>query len=308
MKKAELNNLNEIFHAYDIRGTVPDELNAELFYKLGKAFVKFLNAKKIVVGRDFRKSSLEFQKSFIKGASDNGCDVVDAGEIPTELIYFITGSDSSYDGGATITASHNPAGWNGCKFIRKNALAISKDSGLFEIKRLIEVDDISVEVSKKGVVTNQDFFPQYKDKILSLLEDINIPKLKIAVDAGNGIGGKVFEKIFGRFDLDLIKMYFDPDDAFPNHPADPLKAENVKDLKEMVLKEKCDLGIAIDGDADRVFFIDKLGRTPTGVFTGSIFAKNFLKENKGVEILYDPRVVFPTRDEIKNHGGNPTVC
>jgi len=293
--------LDKVFHAYDVRGLVGEQLNDEFFYHLGKAFVTFLKAKKIVVGYDIRPESKQFSQSFIKGAIELGCDVVNIGEIATEMLYYAVGSDTSFDGGATITASHNPPGWNGCKMVGKEVTALSGSYGLSDIKELI----ISQNYTNTESLGNEiliDIYPDFKEKILSFLKDVKVKPIKVIIDAGNGIGGKVYDYVFGDLGLDVTRMYFEPDGNFPNHVPNPILEENVKELKERIISEKADLGIAIDGDADRVFFIDSKGRNPNGVYTGSVFAKYYAKAEKHAKIVHDPRVTSPIINEIAQFG------
>lgn len=305
-KKFSQSELDAVFHAYDIRGTVPNQLNEEFFYVLGLAYTSYLQAKKIAVGYDIRPESKKFQQAFVKGAVDMGCDVIDIGMIPSEMIYFVTGSDRTFDGAVTITASHNPAGWNGCKLCRNSAQVIGRETGLIEIKELM-LNNIFDTPVKKGEVEIQDFYPAFKSKIRSLINNIPYKKLKILVDAGNGIGGKVFDYIFGDMGFEVERMYFEPDGTFPNHVPDPLKEENVQEIKLKMKQGDYDIGIAIDGDADRVFFIDKLGRNPSGIYTGAIFAKNLLSENPGSKIIHDPRITWPIQKIVAKAGGFPIM-
>lgn len=296
----------QVFHAYDIRGLTPSQLDKAFFYELGKAFVTFLKAKKIAVGYDIRPDSKIFSESFSKGAIELGCDVINLGQIATEVIYFATGSDLSLDGGVTITASHNPAGWSGAKLVAKGAKALSKNWGLAEIKKLMLSKSYSAN-SQIRTITFKNILPEFKSKILQILEYDKLKPLKIVVDAGNGIGGIFFDYIFGDLGLNVTKLYFEPDGNFPNHVPDPLKEENVSDLKKEVLKQKADLGIAIDGDADRVFFIDSKGRNPSGIYTGSVFAKFYAQEFPNAKIIHDPRVIWPITKEIIKLGAVPII-
>ncbi|MBN1331271.1 phosphomannomutase/phosphoglucomutase [Candidatus Dojkabacteria bacterium] len=307
MQKFDKKILDNVFHAYDVRGKVPEELDEEFFEALGKAFVKYLNAKKIAVGRDIRETGVAFQKAFIKGATSLGCDVVDVGEIATEMIYFATGSDLSFDGGATITASHNPPGWNGCKMVSKGASALSSDKGLPEIENLVMENEFE-ESEKPGTVTEENFYPAFKEKVLSFFEGTEIKPMKIVVDAGNGIGGKLFDYIFGDLNLDVTRMYFEPNGNFPNHIPNPIELENVHEIMAKTQELQADIGIAIDGDADRSFFVDNKGRNPDGVYIGSIFAEYFLKRNPGDTVILDPRVIGPVDDAVEKYGGTGVRC
>lgn len=300
------NNIDNVFHAYDVRGRVPEELNTHFFELLGKAYVHFMNAKKIAVGHDIRPESKEFLDAFIKGATQMGCNIVNYGEIATEMVYFGVGSDLSFDGGIVVTASHNPQGWNGCKMVGRKASPLSMDNGLFEIRDLMKENKFELSTTL-GTVEEFNIYPSFKAKILSFLEGIEIKPLKIVVDAGNGIGGKIFDYVFGDFPFEIEKMYFEPDGTFPNHVPDPLKEENVIEIKKKTKESNADIGIAIDGDADRVFFIDKEGRNPSGVYTGSIFAKEYLKEFPNAIIVHDARITWPIQKEIEKMNGKSVI-
>ncbi len=295
-------NLDSVFHAYDIRGLDPQELDEKFFNRLGKAFVTFLGAKKIIVGQDIRKTGFKYKKAFMEGATSLGCDVIDVREIGTEMLYFAVGADKTIDGGATITASHNPAGWNGCKMVGKESIALSGDYGLPEIKDLMLKNNFSESV-KEGIITQMDPYPDFKQKILSFIQDTEIKPLKIIVDAGNGIGGKLFDYIFGELPLKVTKMYFEPDDSFPNHVPNPMEEKNIREIRDRTVDTQADIGIAIDGDADRVFFLDNKGRNPSGIYTGTIFAKYLLRKNKGGTIIQDPRITWPVTKEVEKAGG-----
>jgi phosphomannomutase len=309
MTKFTQTQLDKVFHAYDIRGLVPDELNAPFFEALGRAFVIFLKATRISVGRDFRPDSLAFQNAFIKGANTAGCDVEDIGEIATEMVYFAVGDNTRLDGGATITASHNPAGWNGAKLVGQGGAPISGDYGLAKIKEImLDLPSTkSVKNGKQGKTIKKDIYPSYKAKVLSFIGKTQIKSLEIVVDAGNGIGGKIFDYVFGELPLKVTKLYFEPDGTFPNHVPDPLKEENVAEIKKQTVEQQADIGIAIDGDADRVFFIDNKGRRPSGAYTGAIFAKYLLATHPGDKIIHCPRLVWCLRDEVQKAGGVPVI-
>ncbi|MBN1374337.1 phosphomannomutase/phosphoglucomutase [Candidatus Dojkabacteria bacterium] len=297
--------LDSVFHAYDIRGKVPEELDEAFFEILGKTFVEYLNAKNIVVGYDIRPESKGFHDAFAKGAISAGCNVTSIGEIGTELLYFAVGSNPKFDGGVVVTASHNPAGWNGCKLVGKDVSFVE----ISKIKNLMSSNLINDSENTNGTYSELDIFPAYKSKVLSFLGDVKIKPMKVIVDAGNGIGGKLFDYIFSDLPLSVTRMYFEPDGTFPNHVADPMKEENVSELKKRVKVENFDLGIAFDADADRVFFIDSKGRNPTGEYTGVVLAKELLKkEPEDSVIVHDPRIVWPIINELKKVKAKAAVC
>lgn len=297
-------NLDKVFKAYDIRGLMEDGLDEEFYFVLGQAFVTYLGAKKIVVGYDIRPESRLFSESFIEGAVSLGCDVVAIGEIATEMMYFAVGSDAEVDGGATITASHNPAGWNGCKMVGKGVKPLSGDEGLPEVKQLMLENNFE-KSEDAGSEEQIDIWPSFKQHILRVFDGVEPKPLKLLVDAGNGIGGVVFDYVFSDLSFEVEKMYFEPDGNFPNHVPDPLKEENVVEIKKGMKTGKYDLGIAIDGDADRAFFIDSKGRKPNGVYVGAMFARYFAKHEKDAKFIQDPRLTWPFSKEVEKYGGTP---
>ena len=309
--------LDTIFRAYDIRGRYPSELNSEFYENLGKAYATFFKPNKVVVGYDIRPESIEMKNSLAKGLCEMGCDVVDAGEIPTEALYFATGEyPEIFDGGMVVTASHNGTGWNGCKMVARNAKPISSTSGLMDLKKIIIENKYEKVRDQKGTVCEMDVMPEYKKKVLSFINLEKKKPLNIIVDAGNGIGGKVFDYIFGDLEintgnstdnemgvLNIDRMYFEPDGTYPNHVPNPMEEENVEEIKKRVVETGADFGIAIDGDADRAFFIDKKGRRPDGVYVGVLLAKNILKnKSDNKKIIHDPRITWPFIKEAQKLG------
>lgn len=297
-------DLDKVFKAYDIRGLIQDGLNDDFYFALGKAFVTYLNAKKIVVGYDIRPESKRFSEKFIEGVLAMGVEVVAIGEVATEMMYFAVGNDKDVDGGATITASHNPAGWNGCKMVGKGVVPLSGDEGLPQIKQLM-LENKFVDTAQRGKSQEIDIWPAFKNHILKVFEGIEVKPLNLVVDAGNGIGGVVFDYVFSDLPFKVERMYFEPDGDFPNHVPDPLKEENVVEIKQMMKTGKYDLGVAIDGDADRAFFIDKQGRKPNGVYVGAMFARYFAKREENARFIQDPRLTWPFSREVAKFGGKP---
>lgn len=292
---------NKLFKAYDIRGKLEDGLNSDFYYNLGKAVVTFLNAKRIAVGYDIRTDSKEFSNAFIKGATKLGCDVYLLGEVATEHLYYSVGRNSSLDGGISITASHNPVGYNGAKIVGRNLKGISGEWGLPQIKRLMLSRDYLDDADLSGTVTKHDIHDEYKNYICKHLKDLNIKDLKIVIDAGNGIGGKLFDNVFKEIlepDNQITRMYFKPDGSFPNHVPNPMLDKNTLELEKEVLRQKADLGIAIDGDADRIMFIDSKGRKPSGTYIASFLIKNYFIHRENKTFVYEPRVVFPYVKDI----------
>ncbi len=296
-------SLDRVFRAYDIRGKSPEDLDSQFFYSLGKAYATKFKPQTIVVGHDIRPDSFMFKRSLMEGLLESGVSVVDLGEIATEMLYFTVGEYSEiYDGGLVVTASHNPIGWNGCKMVGKRATPIGKDSGLFDLKDIILSGSYQSVSEKRGSFSDRLIYAEFRKKILSFIRDPPRSDLKIIVDAGNGIGGRLFDYVFGVLDLDVAEMYFVPNGEFPHHVPDPMKEENVAELRKRVLSDGADLGIAIDGDADRVFFIDKKGRKPDGVYTGVLLAKYLLENDPNKKIIHDPRVIWPFVKESESLG------
>ncbi len=299
----KMDNLDNVFRAYDIRGKCPEELDKEFFYLLGKAYATKFKPTSVVVGNDMRPESFNFKQSLTRGLIESGCNVTDIDEIGTEMLYFTVGEYSAlYDGGLVITASHNPIGWNGCKLVARNSKPIGKASGLWDLKEIIKSSAYEKVSDSPGDLSDYYVYPDFKKKVLSFLNSDEARDLKIVVDAGNGMGGKIFDYVFGDLDLSVTRMYFVPNGLFPNHIPDPMKEENVRELRKRVLEEKADFGIAIDGDADRVFFIDKKGRKPNGVYLGVLLARYLLKNSENKKIIHDPRITWPFEKEAEKLG------
>ncbi len=296
-------NKLSIFRAYDIRGVYPDELDEELYYNVGKAFVKFLDAKKVVVARDMRVSSPKLHKSLINGVTSMGADVVDIGLSSTPNFYH-TVAAGGYDGGLIVSASHNPKEYNGIKIVREEAKAIGLVNGLLEIKKLSKQD---LEETTPGKVTiKKDALKKRVNYALNFY-NFNLKELKVVADPANAMGSPDLEELFKHIPCKLVKMNFELDGTFPAHEADPFKDKNVKDLKKKVVQEKADLGIAMDGDADRIFFIDEKGKMVEPAIVRGMMAREVLKHNPGSKICYDIRPGMITRDMIEDNGGIPVV-
>ncbi len=296
-----------IFKAYDVRGVYPKELDEKLAYKVGRAFVTFLKVSKVAVSQDMRKSSDSLKKELIRGITDQGADVIEVkGLCSTPRSYFACWFLKA-QGSIMVTASHNPGKYNGFKFTREKAIPISGDTGIKDIEKLALKNKFK-EPKKKGKVIKKDITKDYKKHILSLFNPKKIKPLKIVIDAGNGMGGTDMGLVLNELPLKIIKMYFKPDGTFPNHEANPLKEENLVDIKKKIKKEKADFGIAIDGDADRVFFIDENAETIPSDFITCLIAEEYLKKNKGETVLYDLRSSWITKQTIEKFNGKPVMC
>ena len=290
-----------IFKAYDVRGIYPSELNEEIMYRICRAFADFLKGKTIMVAHDMRLSSLSLNEAVIKGINDQGVDVIDIGLCSTPMSYFGCAFTKA-DGALQVTASHNPKEYNGCKFMRKMAIPISGDTGIKEIEKIVNANKFR-KINKKGKIIERDVKEDYVKHVLGFIDKRKIKKLKIVVDSANGMGCLETDLILEKLPIEIIKMYCEIDGNFPNHEADPLKEKNTIDLRERVKKEKADLGIAFDGDADRVFFIDEKGNKMPSDFITCLIAKEFLKEKKREKILYDLRSSWIVKEEVEKLGG-----
>lgn len=296
-----------IFKAYDIRGIYPDDINEEIAKKIGQAFVQFTKAKRVVVGRDARESSPELTEAVIQGVISMGADVVDIGLCSTPIFNFAVAENIEHDGGIMVTASHNPAKYNGFKMDLNSGLPIGKETGMEEIKKLAMEGNVKTS-DKVGEVKQRDYLPEYLAKIYTLVDRGEINNLKVAVDIGNGMGGLSIPKIFEGLNCELIPLFFEIDCSFPNHEANPLKEENLIDLKKKVLDSEADLGVAIDGDADRIGFVDEKGETIPGDLMTALLAQELLKKNPGGKVLYDLRSSNIVPEIIKESGGIPEMC
>jgi len=295
-----------IFKAYDIRGVVPDELDAAVAYRVGRATARFLGAGPLVVGRDARSSSPELFRELLRGIGDEGFDVVDLGLVATPMLYF--GVDHlGAGGGIMITASHNPGRYNGFKVCREHAIPIGEATGLKEIEqiagRLAEGD---APVSRRGSVRSVDVTQPYVDHVLAIGD--GRPVLRVAIDCGNGMAAVGLEPLLERLDLRVERLYFEPDGTFPNHEADPLKLENLRDVCAAVKRSGADFGVAFDGDADRAVFIDDNAEPVSSDLITGLLARSLLLKQGGGRVLYDLRSSRATAEEIEAAGGRAEMC
>lgn len=289
------------FKAYDIRGRVPDELNADIAYAIGRAYAQVVSPKKVVVGHDIRLSSEEIKAAVSKGLMDSGVDVYDIGQCGTEEIYFAT-FHAEMDGGIAVTASHNPKDYNGMKFVREGSKPISGDTGLFDIKKLAEINDFA-EVVTKGRLYPLDSAEAYIDHLLSYVDVSTLKPLKVVVNAGNGGAGAVIDRIEAKLPFEFIKLHHNPDGNFPNGVPNPLLVENRQITIDAVKEHNADLGIAWDGDFDRCFFFDENGEFIEGYYVVGLLAEAFLLSNGGEKIVHDPRLTWNTIDIVESSGG-----
>jgi phosphomannomutase len=295
-----------IFKAYDIRGLYPAEIDAEVVRRIGRAFVDYLGARRIAVGRDCRLSSPELAAAFIAGARAQGAAVTDIGVVATDMLYYYV-ARHDLEGGAIVTASHNPKDWNGVKMVRRGALALSGDAGIREIREWVTAGRYADAAEPKAELASAVVSEDYARHCLSFVDVSRIPRLKVVLDTANGMGAVGVQAIFDRLPLETIRLYFDLDGTFPNHPADPLLEENRRDLVARVLQEQADLGIAWDGDADRCFFVDDTGAYVPGDFLTAVLGEAFARREPGARIVYDVRASRAVADYVSAAGGVPLI-
>ncbi|MBM3777474.1 MAG: phosphomannomutase/phosphoglucomutase [Acidimicrobiia bacterium] len=295
----------DIFKAYDIRGLYPAEINEAITHRIGRAFVAYLGARRIGVSRDMRVSSPSLAAAFIEGAREQGADVVDYGMLGTDMLYFAVASDG-LDGGAQVTASHNPGAYNGIKMVRAEALPLSGDAGIGDIRQMVSTDSLP-RSARRGTVTSRDIVPAYLEKVLSFIDPPSIRPFNVVLDAGSGMAGLVAPRLFERLACRTVRLCFDIDGTFPNHEANPLIEENRRDITERVIREGADVGIAWDGDADRCFFIDGTGEFIAGDFVTALLAEAFLLKHPGSTVVYDLRASHAVRDTVERHRGTAVM-
>ena len=292
----------DIFKAYDVRGTYPDQVNEDVARAIGAAFVDYLKAKRIAVGRDMRLSSPSLAAAFIDGAASQGADIVDYGMIPTDMLYFAVATDR-LDGGVQVTASHNPKQYNGMKMVRQEAFPLSGEAGISDIRDALAADRVPKIASRPGTVIQRDRLDAYVDHVMAFIDPSIVRPFNVVLDAGSGMGGLVAPKLFERLPCRTTRLCFAIDGRFPNHEANPLIEENRRDIVDRVIAEKADIGIAWDGDADRCFFIDGSGEFISGDFITALLAEAFLLKNPGATIIYDLRASYAVRDVVAKYGG-----
>jgi phosphomannomutase len=293
---------SSIFKAYDIRGIYPGEIDEQAARAIGAGFAAYLGARRIAVGRDMRLSSPALAAAFIDGATSQGTDVVDYGMIPTDMLYFAVARDG-HDGGVEVTASHNPKQYNGLKMVRKEALPLSGDAGIGDIRDMIANNRLPPAAARRGQVTQADALDRYVEHVMSFIDPSLVRPFNVVLDAGSGMGGLIAPKLFERLPCRTTRLCFEIDGRFPNHEANPLIEENRQDIVEAVLAQKADIGIAWDGDADRCFFIDGTGEFVSGDFVTALLAEAFLLRHPGASVVYDLRASHAVRDTVARYGG-----
>jgi len=288
------------FKAYDVRGRVPDQLNEDVAYRIGRAFAMFLDAKKVIVGHDIRLSSPSLTDALIDGITDAGADVLHIGECGTEEVYFAA-FNNDVDGGVCVTASHNPIDYNGMKFVKEGARPISGDTGLLDIKLLAETGDFP-SVIAKGSISELNSRPDYIKHMLTYVEVGALKPLKIVANPGNGGAGLVMDELAPLLPFEFVNVHYAPDGTFPNGIPNPLEVDNSAATIDAVKSHHADFGIAWDGDFDRCFFFDENGRFIEGYYVVGMLAEAFLLKAPG-KIVHDPRLTWNTQDLVESAGG-----
>jgi phosphomannomutase len=293
------------FKAYDVRGRIPDELNEDIAYRIGRAYAAFVKPKHVAVGRDIRQSSATLRDALTRGLLDSGVEVIDIGLCGTEGIYFATAHEK-FDGGIMVTASHNPPDYNGMKFVREGARPISGDTGLKDIQALAENGEFGPVV--KGFRREKDTSEAYLDHLMSYIDVSKLKPIKVVCNAGNGGAGLMLDRIEPRLPFKFIKLFNNPDGTFPNGVPNPMLEENRVPTAEAVIKHGADIGLAWDGDYDRCFFFDERGRFIEGYYIVGLLAEAFLRRYPGAKIVHDPRLTWNTLDMVTKNGGIPVLC
>jgi phosphomannomutase len=295
-------DLDAIFKAYDVRGIYPTELDEEVAHRVGRAVVELTKAKRIVVAHDMRASSEPLSNAFISGALTQGADVADLGLASTDMLYYASGRLDAP--GVVFTASHNPAAYNGIKLCRAGAVPIGEETGLLDIKGMVAADAFPGG-KRPGSAERVDLLKEYVAHVTSLVDAGSIRDLTVVVDAANGMGGLTVPAVFDRLRVDLVPLYFELDGRFPNHPADPIQPENLKDLIAAVTDKGADIGLAFDGDADRVFLVDEKGEPVSGSLTAALVAKSILAKHPREKVIYSLTCSRVVPETIEESGGEP---
>ena len=296
----------DIFKAYDVRGIYPTELDEKTFHDIGRAFVTFLKAKRIGVGRDMRVSSPSLADAFIAGARQQGVDVVNYGMIATDMIYYAVGADD-LDGGAQITASHNPKQYNGCKMVGRGNIPLSGDSGISDIRDMIGAGRIPPPSPPAGGLAERSIMDGYATHVLGFIDQSIIKPFNAVLDAGCGMAGLVAPELFKALPCKTERLCFTVDGTFPTHEANPLIEENRRDIVAKVRADRAEIGIAWDGDADRCFFVDEDGEFISGDFVTALLAEAFLLKEPGATVVYDLRASYAVKDVAAKHGGKAVM-
>jgi phosphomannomutase/phosphoglucomutase len=292
------------FKAYDIRGRVPDELNEDIAYRLGRAFARSVGDGQVVVGYDIRHDSPAFADAIVRGLNDEGRDAIDIGLCGTEEVYFQT-FHRKVAGGIMVTASHNPIDYSGMKLVREGSRPISGDTGLRDIERMVEDDAFGDIVTMRGKVVHDHDKSAYIAHLLSFIDAGNLRPLNIVVNAGNGGAGEVVDRLAGHLPFDFIRINHEPDGSFPNGIPNPLLPDNRGATASAVIANDADFGIAWDGDFDRCFLFDAQGQFIEGYYVVGLLAAQLLEKHQGAKVIHDPRLTWNTIDMVRAAGGIP---
>jgi phosphomannomutase len=295
-----------IFKAYDIRGIYPTDLNEDAAYAIGRAFVTFLKADKVLVGRDMRTSGGQIFEAVTRGIMDQGADVVNIGMVSTDQYYFACAQLKLP--GMMVTASHNPKEYNGFKMVRQMPYLLSGDEGIQDLRRIVE-NDAYAPATGKGSMTGVDLSEQFVEAVLGLIDvDALAPRgLKVVADTGNGMVGPILQRVYAKLPVELVGLYLDPDGTLPNHGLDPLQPENRAELERRVVSERADVGFAFDGDGDRFFTIDDRGQFVAGDYMTALLGRYLLQKKPGSKIVYDVRASWAVPELITASGGTPLM-
>jgi phosphomannomutase len=293
---------DKIFKAYDIRGVVPDELDEGVAEQVGAAFVRLTNAKSIVTLHDMRASSAPLAEALGRGAASQGADVIHGGLGSTDMVYYASGSLDMP--GAMVTASHNPARYNGIKLCKAGARPVGIETGLAEIKAMV-ADGVPAYDGEPGTTTSRDLLPGYAEYLKKLVDLSDIRLLKVAVDAGNGMAGRTVPVVFEGLPITLVALYFELDGTFPNHEANPIDPENLRDLQQAVKDNNADIGLAFDGDADRCFVVDERGEIVSPSVLAALIATRELAREPGATVIHNLITSRAVPELITEHGGTP---
>jgi phosphomannomutase len=298
----------DIFHAYDVRGTYPIEIDEGICYEITLGYISLLKPKNVVVGMDARLSSPPLKESVIKALIDSGIDVLDVDRVTTDMIYFAVGH-YGYSGGIIISASHNPSQYNGMKLVREKATAISSDTGLFDIRDALKEGRVrKPNPSKTGTLHKSDIFEDYVRYVLSFVDRASIEKFRFVGNGNFGFIGKPLYRIVDELGLTIIPLNLEPDGSFPKGAPDPLLPENRLETEALIKKSNVDFGVSWDADADRVMFFDENGRYIQGVYISALLAKIMLeKYGSNNKIIFDTRVIWPVSKVVNEMGGTPIV-
>jgi phosphomannomutase len=295
-------SLDRIFKAYDVRGVVPDDLDADLARRIGAAFAEWSGRPRVLIGRDCRLSSPELAEALAEGITSRGADVADLGLASTDLVYFASGKLDLP--GIMLTASHNPKEYNGLKFCLPGATPVGEDSGLRAIRAIVEREEVS-SADSVGAVAQVDLLDDYVDHVLSFTDVAAMRPLTVVADTANGMGGLVVPPVMARLPVILHHLYPELDGTFPNHPADPIDPANQKDLKTAVLEHGADIGLAFDGDADRVFLIDERAEDVSGSLLTALVARAMLRREPGAKVVHNLICSWIVPETIRAEGGEP---